>query len=103
MRRRIARGLLRLAWQHGRTSKQGIRVNLRASQSELGGYLGLSRENVSRQLCELRDARVIVNNGAHIIIINEAALYAIAEAPLARTWSRSGSPPGEAGMTRRME
>jgi CRP-like cAMP-binding protein len=102
MRRRIARGLLRLAWQHGRTSKEGIRVNLRASQTELGGYLGLSRENVSRQLCELRDANVIVNDGAQIIIINEAALCEIAESPLARTWSRSGSP-GEAGMTRRME
>ena len=101
MRRRIAKGLLRLAWQHGRTSKEGIRVNLRASQSELGGYLGLSRENVNRQLCELRDANVIVNDGPQIIIINEPALYEIAEGPLARTWSRSGCL-GEAGMTRRV-
>lgn len=98
MRRRIARGLLRLAWQHGRTSKEGIRVNLRASQSELGGYLGLSRENVSRQLCELRDANVIVNDGAKIVIINEAALCEIAEAPLESSWNRSSS----LGMIRRM-
>lgn len=100
MRHRIARGLLRLARQHGRTSKEGIRVNLKASQSELGGYLGLSRENVSRQLCELRDAHVIVNDGAEIIIINEAALCEIAEAPLARPWNRSGSSRAPV-MTRR--
>ena len=44
MRGRTARGLLRLARQHGRTSKSGIRLQLVLSQRELGGYLGLSRE-----------------------------------------------------------
>src|SRR5262249_31355072 len=45
MRGRTARGLQRLAQQHGRTSKHGIRLELTLSQRELGGYLGLSREN----------------------------------------------------------
>ena len=35
VRRRVARGLLRLALQHGQTSKNGIRVNLTISQSEI--------------------------------------------------------------------
>jgi len=84
MRRRIARGLRRLALQHGRTSKEGIRVNLAVSQSELGGYLGLSRENVNRQLGQLRDANVIRNDGPRIIVTNELALCEIAEAASAK-------------------
>jgi len=79
MRRRIARGLLRLALQHGRTSKEGIRVNLVVSQSELGAYLSLSRENVSRQLAQLRNANVIRNEGQEIIVTDELALCEIAE------------------------
>ena len=79
MRRRVARGLLRLALQHGRTSKSGIRVNLTVSQTELGAYLGLSRENVNRQLAQLRDAKVIRNEDAQIIVIDEAGLARIAD------------------------
>jgi len=78
MRRRLARGLMRLAQQHGRTCKEGIRVKLMMSQSELGGYLGLSRENVSRQLGHLRDANVIRKDGAQIIVTDEFALCDIA-------------------------
>jgi CRP/FNR family cyclic AMP-dependent transcriptional regulator len=81
MRGRTARGLLRLAQQHGRTSKRGIRLDLTMSQTELGGYLGLSRENVSRQLARLRDANVIRFDGSQIIIIDAQGLTAIAAAP----------------------
>ena len=45
---RTARGLLRLADQHGRKTKEGIVINLQVSQRDLGGYMGLSRENTSR-------------------------------------------------------
>ena len=57
MRSRTARGLLRLSQQHGRKGKDGIRLNLTMTQTELGGYLGISRENVSRELGRLRDDR----------------------------------------------
>src|SRR5262245_15423234 len=83
VRRRTARGLLRLAWQHGRTSKEGVRVELKVSQSELGSYLGLSRENVNRQLSQLRHANVLSNTGTHIVVTDEAALCEIAET----TWT----------------
>ena len=59
MRGRAAKGLLRLAQQLGRTTKEGIRLDLMVSQSELGSYLSLSRANVSRQLGQLKDANVI--------------------------------------------
>ena len=79
MRGRVAKGLLRLAEQHGRTSKDGIRLNLTLSQNDLGKYLALSRENVSRQLRKLRDANVIGIEGSQVVITNEAGLTAIAE------------------------
>ena len=79
MRRRTARGLLRLTLQHGRTSKEGVRLDLKMSQSELGGYLGLSRENVNRQLGQLRNANVVRNAGTEIIVTDELALSEIAE------------------------
>jgi CRP-like cAMP-binding protein len=77
---RTARGLLRLADQHGRNTKDGIVINLRLSQRDLGGYMGLSRENTSRQLAALRQKGLISVDGARIVIRNRAGLEAAAEA-----------------------
>jgi CRP-like cAMP-binding protein len=77
---RTARGLLRLADQHGRNTKDGIVINLRLSQKDLGGYMGLSRENTSRQLAALRQKGLIGVDGARIVIRNRAGLEAAAEA-----------------------
>jgi len=79
MRGRVAKGLLRLATQHGRTGKRGIRLQLALSQKELGKYLGLSRENVSRQLRRLKDDNVIAMEGPQVVILDQAGLTAIAE------------------------
>ena len=81
VRRRVARGLLRLAQQHGLTSSKGIRVNLTVSQGELGAYLGMTRENVNRQLGQLRNAGVIRNEGAQIIVTDQVTLGEIAGLP----------------------
>jgi CRP/FNR family cyclic AMP-dependent transcriptional regulator len=79
MRGRVARGLLRLAQQHGRTSKDGVRIHLALSQSDLGRYLGLSRPNVSRQLGYLKDANVIRIDGSQVVITDAHGLTEIAE------------------------
>jgi CRP/FNR family cyclic AMP-dependent transcriptional regulator len=79
MRGRVAKGLLRLAHQHGRTSSGGIRLQLTLSQSDLGRYLGLSRENVSRQLRQLKEANVITMDGPCVVILDATALATIAE------------------------
>jgi CRP-like cAMP-binding protein len=75
---RTARGLLRLADQHGRHTKDGIVINLRLSQRDLGGYMGLSRENTSRQLTNLRQRELIAVEGARIVIRDRAGLEAAA-------------------------
>ena len=81
MRRRTARGLLRLSEQHGRMSKDGVRLELTVPQRELGSYLGISRANVSRELGWLRDASVIKIDGTQITITDEKGLAEIASDP----------------------
>jgi CRP/FNR family transcriptional regulator, cyclic AMP receptor protein len=78
MRARVASGLLRLARQHGRQTKDGIVFDLKASQSDLGAYLGLSRENTSRQLGYLRDAGLVTMAGTSITVHDSDALAEVA-------------------------
>jgi len=79
MRGRTARGLIRLAARHGHDSADGLRT-LAISQEELGKFLGMSRENVNRQLGQLKVAEVIRTSGSEITIIDEKGLAQIAEA-----------------------
>jgi CRP-like cAMP-binding protein len=73
---RVARGLMRLAQQHGRRRKDRTRINMKLSQAELGSYVGLSRANVSRQLTELKARGAIAIDDAYIVILDEKALIA---------------------------
>lgn len=79
MRARAARGLLRLAERHGKVSSHTVRLDLVLSQQDLGSYLGISRENVSRQLSQLRFANVVGLEGGHIVITDMVGLAEIAE------------------------
>jgi CRP-like cAMP-binding protein len=81
---RVARGLLRLARHLVRRRKDGIHLQLTASQEELGNYLGLARPNVSRQLGQLKKAGVIKIDGARIVITDERGLAKCAEAESSR-------------------
>jgi CRP-like cAMP-binding protein len=80
MRTRFARGLLRLADQLGTRRKDGIYLDLAATQEDLGNHLGLARANVSRQLGELRAIEVIKNDAGRIVIADESRLVELAEA-----------------------
>lgn len=79
MRARAARGLLRLAERHGKVSSHTIRLDLVLSQQDLGNYLGISRENVSRQLRQLRFANVVRLEEGQIVITDRTGLAEIAE------------------------
>jgi CRP-like cAMP-binding protein len=77
---RAANGLLRLAYQHGRRTRDGgIRIDLKLTQDDLGKYLGLSRANVSRQLRHLKDVNVVRIVGAQVVITDERGLAELAE------------------------
>jgi CRP/FNR family transcriptional regulator, cyclic AMP receptor protein len=52
---RLASRLLELADRYGETGTDGVRISLQLSQEELAGWLGASREAVSRALRTLRE------------------------------------------------
>jgi CRP/FNR family transcriptional regulator, cyclic AMP receptor protein len=84
MRGRMARGLLRLARQHGRADGDGVSLALTISQEDLGKYLDLSRANVSRQLGHLKAAGVLKIDGTQMTIVDADELAAIGEMNPAR-------------------
>lgn len=77
---KAAKGLIRLADRHGRRVADGILVDLKLSQRDLGNYVGLSRENTSRELGRLRDEGLIRIDGAQIVILDLDALHDRADA-----------------------
>ena len=77
---KAANGLLRLANQHGRKIEDGVLVDLKISQRDLGSYIGLSRENTSRELGRLKDEGIIRVEGAQIVILDMEGLQTWAEA-----------------------
>jgi CRP/FNR family cyclic AMP-dependent transcriptional regulator len=79
MTARLAHGLLRLADQHGRVTRDGIVIDLQLIQRDLGSYVGLSRENVSRQLGKLKREGLIRMAGSSICIADREALSEIAD------------------------
>ena len=76
---RTARGLLRLADQLGRQTRDGIVIQMQVSQRDLGGYMGLSRENTSRQLAALRQQGIISIDATKIVILRRDDLEAAAD------------------------
>jgi CRP-like cAMP-binding protein len=81
MAARAAAGLLRLAEQHGRVVKSGTLIDLKLSQRDLGNYLGLSRENVSRQLGLFRDVGHLRIEGSEIVILDTEGLRRYSDEP----------------------
>ena len=74
---KAAAGLLRLADQHGGKVADGIMLDLKLSQRDLGNYFGLSRENTSRELGRLKDEGLIRVDGTQIVILDIDALTRI--------------------------
>jgi CRP/FNR family transcriptional regulator, cyclic AMP receptor protein len=72
---RSARTLFRLAREYG----DGVRIDLRISQSEIAGLVGATREKVNRQLCGWCRSGILALDEGHLTILDHGALRAIAE------------------------
>jgi CRP-like cAMP-binding protein len=72
---RSARTLLRLASEYG----DGMRIDVKISQSEIAGLVGATRENVNRQLCAWCRSGILAIDEGHLTILDHRALHAIAE------------------------
>lgn len=75
---KLARGILRLLDEHGIRDENSVSIGFRMSQTELGNYVNISRENVNRQLREWEDAGLVRVSRGHISIIDENGLQRIA-------------------------
>ncbi len=80
MAAKAASALLRLASLHGRPTAEGTLIDIKLSQRDLGSYAGLSRENMNRQLADLRDQGLIRLDGALVVILDREGLEACAQA-----------------------
>lgn len=76
---KLARGILRLLEEHGIRDDNSVSIGFRMSQTELGNYVNISRENVNRQLREWEDAGLVEVSRGHISIIDEAGLQRVAD------------------------
>jgi CRP-like cAMP-binding protein len=79
---RVARGLLRLAGTFGKPEGDGIRLDIRLSQQQIGNLIGISRESINKHLGDwTRAGHLAVKNG-FITITDRDALESLAEVEL---------------------
>jgi CRP/FNR family cyclic AMP-dependent transcriptional regulator len=76
---RIARALVELSRTYGRPCADGLLIDLKLSQRELGGYIGLARENVNRQLTAWRHDGLVSTDDGRILIHDLKVLQRIAD------------------------
>lgn len=76
---RLARLLLRLADQHPRQTKHGVRIDIKLSQQELANLIGATREMTSMTLNSFRKKDFIDIQSKYIYITNRRRLEAIAK------------------------
>jgi len=68
-------GRLLLEWSAGsKETKRGIQITLNMTQAEIGEFLGISRETVTRALRQFRDHPLVVLKGSTLPIPSRSAL-----------------------------
>ena len=76
---RPAKRLMTLGTQYGRTTDQGLLIDLRLSQEDLGQMLGSTRESINKGLKLLEHKGLIEMDGGYIRLVDKDALEKFAE------------------------
>jgi CRP-like cAMP-binding protein len=76
---RLAKCLFELAERWGRKAADGLHIEQRLSQSELGDLVATTRESINKQMKAWAKEGVASMQDGHIVIRDEAALQRIAE------------------------
>ncbi len=76
----LAKKLLDLSESYGEARPDGIRINLKLSQTELGDLVGTTRESINKQLRIWRGEGVISIEAGHVVIQRHAVLEQLANA-----------------------
>ena len=69
--RRLAKRLLTLTRGHGSPSREGIKLDIKLSQEELGNMLGATRESTNKSLKVLQDQGVITYDRSGYITVTD--------------------------------
>lgn len=77
---KLARLLLQWCETRGRTTADGVQINVSLTHEEIGEFIGSSRETVSRLFGEFRERRLVVVRGSKIIIPDTNNLEVLAMA-----------------------
>jgi len=75
---RLARKLLSLATQYGKQVNGWTRIDIRLSQTDLGRFVGGSREAVNKQMRSWEEAGILARDGRHIAICRPVTLKRLA-------------------------
>ncbi len=76
---RLAAFLLNLSQRYSRRGFSAVHFNLPMTRGEIGSYLGLSIETVSRLFSRYRNSGLIEINGREVVLLNVQALSHIGE------------------------
>ncbi len=76
---RLAKMLLTLAERCGRPTDEGVEIDLRLSQQELGNLVAASRESVNKQLKAWEGEAMIGSRGGRLVVRDSERLRAVAE------------------------
>jgi CRP-like cAMP-binding protein len=76
---RLAKRLVWLMDEYGQETESGTRIELKLSQRELGGLVGLSRENINRQLRAWHKEGLIALDGGYITVLDVDTVEDIAD------------------------
>lgn len=76
---RLAKTLLWLAKRYGRVSENGLQIDLKLSQRELGTLVGVRRESMNRQIGLWREQGLLAQQKGVITIRDVAAFESLAE------------------------
>ena len=80
---RLARQVQRLARQFGRPMASGVCIELGVSQGDLAAMVGGSRQRVNRAWRQMHQLGIVQLGHARLMVLDEAALAAVAEGRLA--------------------
>lgn len=86
---RLAKKLLHLAERYGVKASEGITINVKLSQRDIGNLVGRSRESINKQMRAWEGAGWISYKGGYITIFNMHALEALTDAFFCRTQNQS--------------
>ena len=76
---RLAKRLLQLADQYGRSTDEGVRIDLRLSQSDLGTLVATTRESINKQIRVWSDSGLVTMSQGTVTVRDSDALKRVVE------------------------